>query len=869
MYVVKPLPKGRLKQLLLRGKAAVATNQPDGPINDERQEANTSRQCINQFVPSTTSTSQPDQEAESDSETSSVDDHLVDPEKLNLDESFFHPTFRSQSPCDKDDLRDNASDSDCLVSDVDAIGEDDRMHEIFSQVSDYQRMVKEATNICYETVERRKNELNVTQGTQNDVSDVSLLLTQTEGFGYPGVTNDGEPDWHHVADGNNPPKEMSNIEIVVSNSSNKSVRVLDIAESLKRLERERIRKLYLATHKVHLLLLLECGNGINDILNLSLVQFPFQLYDLIANSDLSMSSNEISFDFIQSVMMYYKNVMQLTTSKSRAPTFKPFKAIPSELTSREASCRKMLNLMLLLLLRFLGVRTRLVFNLNVVPKYPPAVKAAPKVKLKQQATFTHDGVCRYSNVPLTTAEILKRKPEIQKLFHLSQLDGADDTDVVEITYKKRRIEPLCSKPRLWKLKLSDSNIISNSTAKPKQPENTSEEAKPLSTHIRSKYFRKKPVSKQSSKPKKTNTGVSKFAKLLMGRSIPASISGLNKKDLKNRPRELDIWMECYLEKERRWIVVEAGLGELDCLEAIIDRILDPPVYVFAWEADGTIVDVSQRYRWRNVQLALKHQVDAKWLKKALTRYRPRALDEAHLREQLEFRQLKLRAPMPNTIQQFKNHPSYCLCRHLQKFQAIYPPDAPPLGFIDGEPIYARECVQTLHSREVWLRHAKIIRQYEQPYKIVRSKLRRQQSDLELFGYWQTEEYIPPEPIDGIVPRNAFGNIEIFKECMLPKGTVHLKQYGLSAICRKLHIDYAVAVVGFGVHAGGNHPIFDGIVICEEHRDRLLEAWERHQDEAARKKQEKKQMVVLNNWAKLVKGLLVRTRLKNKYNFDGM
>lgn len=46
--------------------------------------------------------------------------------------------------------------------------------------------------------------------------------------------------------------------------------------------------------------------------------------------------------------------------------------------------------------------------------------------------------------------------------------------------------------------------------------------------------------------------------------------------------------------------------------------------------------------------------------------------------------------------------------------------------------------------------------------------------LEIFGEWQTMDYDPPTAENGIVPRNAFGNVELFKACMLPKGTVHLK-----------------------------------------------------------------------------------------------
>lgn len=48
-------------------------------------------------------------------------------------------------------------------------------------------------------------------------------------------------------------------------------------------------------------------------------------------------------------------------------------------------------------------------------------------------------------------------------------------------------------------------------------------------------------------------------------------------------------------------------------------------------------------------------------------------------------------------------------------------------------------------------------------------------DLELFGLWQVEDYVPPKAENGKVPRNAFGNVELFKPSMLPKGTVYLQR----------------------------------------------------------------------------------------------
>lgn len=46
---------------------------------------------------------------------------------------------------------------------------------------------------------------------------------------------------------------------------------------------------------------------------------------------------------------------------------------------------------------------------------------------------------------------------------------------------------------------------------------------------------------------------------------------------------------------------------------------------------------------------------------------------------------------------------------------------------------------------------------------------------ELFGYWQTEDFIPPIAQNGKVPRNEWGNVELFTEKLLPQGCVHLRR----------------------------------------------------------------------------------------------
>lgn len=46
---------------------------------------------------------------------------------------------------------------------------------------------------------------------------------------------------------------------------------------------------------------------------------------------------------------------------------------------------------------------------------------------------------------------------------------------------------------------------------------------------------------------------------------------------------------------------------------------------------------------------------------------------------------------------------------------------------------------------------------------------------EIFGPWQTEDFIPPIAKDGKVSRYKWGNVELFKEKLLPQGCVHLRR----------------------------------------------------------------------------------------------
>ncbi|KAM9374816.1 DNA repair protein complementing XP-C cells [Phaethornis superciliosus] len=338
----------------------------------------------------------------------------------------------------------------------------------------------------------------------------------------------------------------------------------------------------------------------------------------------------------------------------------------------------------------------------------------------------------------------------------------------------------------------------------------------------------------------------------------------------------DQWLEVFLEREEKWVCVDCVHGNVGQPQLCFTYATKPLSYVVGFDNDGSVRDVTQRYDPVWMTATRKSRVDPEWWEDTLQPYKSPFV-ERDMKEENEF-QVKLQdQPLPTSIGEYKNHPLYALKRHLLKYQAIYPESAAILGYCRGEAVYSRDCVHTLHSKDTWLKQARVVRIGEVPYKMVKGfsnharKVRlaepanRDREDLALFGRWQTEEYQPPIAVDGKVPRNEYGNVYLFLPSMLPVGCVQLRLPNLNRVARKLDIDCAQAITGFDFHGGYSHPVTDGYIVCEEYKEILIAAWENEQAEIEKKEKEKREKRALGNWKLLTKGLLIRERLKQRYS----
>ncbi|XP_072536954.1 DNA repair protein complementing XP-C cells [Salminus brasiliensis] len=340
----------------------------------------------------------------------------------------------------------------------------------------------------------------------------------------------------------------------------------------------------------------------------------------------------------------------------------------------------------------------------------------------------------------------------------------------------------------------------------------------------------------------------------------------------------DEWIEVYLEGAKKWVCVDVdqGVGKPQLCSR---HATQPITYVVGVDGEGYLKDLGIRYDPTWLTSSRRRRIDSEWWDETLEFY----VCPDSEREQKEDKELQdklLDKPLPTSINEYKNHPLYVLERHLLKYEALYPRSAAILGYCRGEAVYSRDCVHTLHSRDTWLKEARTVRLGEEPYKMVkgfsnRSRKARMMSekkdvkDLGLFGQWQTEEYQPPLAIDGRVPRNEFGNVYMFKPCMLPVGCVHLRLPSLHRVARKLDLDCAAAVTGFDYHGGYAHAVNDGYIVCEEHQEILKAAWENEQEIQKKKEEEKREKRAVSNWTLLVKGLLIKERLQRRYGQQGL
>ncbi|KAI5434745.1 DNA repair protein RAD4 [Lathyrus oleraceus] len=370
------------------------------------------------------------------------------------------------------------------------------------------------------------------------------------------------------------------------------------------------------------------------------------------------------------------------------------------------------------------------------------------------------------------------------------------------------------------------------------------------------------------------------------------------------------WAEVYCSEENltgKWVHIDAVnliIDGEDKVEAMVAACKSSLRYVVAFAGQGA-KDVTRRYcmKWHKIA---SQRVNSTWWDSVLAPLRNLESGAtggvAHLRtnqstateanmndsfvptrsslEDIELETRALTEPLPTNQQAYKSHPLYAIEKWLTKYQLLHP-KGPILGFCSGHPVYPRTCVQTVMTKERWLREGLQVKPNENPAKELKRSIKPQKvqdfeaddhdcttdskENIKLYGKWQLEPLNLPHAVNGIVPKNDRGQVDVWSEKCLPPGTVHLRFPRAYAVAKRLEIDYAPAMVGFEFKNGRSYPVYDGIVVCAEFKDALLEAFA--EEDERRKAEEKKrdEAQALRRWYQLLSSIVTRQRLNNRYN----
>lgn len=347
-----------------------------------------------------------------------------------------------------------------------------------------------------------------------------------------------------------------------------------------------------------------------------------------------------------------------------------------------------------------------------------------------------------------------------------------------------------------------------------------------------------------------------------------------------------------------------------------DKVKQVMAYVVGFSQDGTAKDVTVRYlkgqlfpgKTKGTRMPLekipvynkngkvKRYDHFDWFKSVLRAYTRGG--ENHPLTEVDYDEdatdLKIAQPAKKevkegeeTLQYFKSSKEFVLERHLKREEALLPTAKPVKYFKnkgkkgdgEGEPVYLRKDVVPVKSEETWHKQGRAPKPGAQPlkrapFRAATTNRRRELAEAEaaaghkvlqgLYSHDQTDWIIPPPIQNGIIPKNQYGNIDLFVDHMLPEGAAHVPYRTAIRVCRRLEIDFAEAVVDFEFGHRMAVPVIQGVVIPEEHYDRVMEEVAKEEAEKARKEDEKRRKVVLGAWRKLLMGMRIAERVRREY-----
>ncbi|KAF3061024.1 DNA repair protein rhp41 [Daldinia childiae] len=349
------------------------------------------------------------------------------------------------------------------------------------------------------------------------------------------------------------------------------------------------------------------------------------------------------------------------------------------------------------------------------------------------------------------------------------------------------------------------------------------------------------------------------------------------------------WVEILDEAHQKWQPVDPLVTD----SFWKPQKMEPPAsdrencmtYVVAFEADGTAKDVTRRYakafnaKTRKMRIESAEATGERWWRKVLRAFSRGFTSDLDQIENNELIAIEIREPMPRNIADFKDHPIYALERHFRRNEVLVP-GASASGTIGAgsngplEKIYRRKDVHIARSREKWYRMGREVLPNEIPAKFLPKRAKQKTDSFDddedgdpdgtvgtpIFTINQTVQFKHSPVVNGRVPKNRFGNLDIYVPSMVPEGGAYVADELGARAAFILGVDYAPALTGFQFKGRQGTAVLYGVVVAAEHEEAVRAVITGLLDREADIEKELRIREALKTWKLFLRGLRVRQRI---------
>jgi hypothetical protein len=323
--------------------------------------------------------------------------------------------------------------------------------------------------------------------------------------------------------------------------------------------------------------------------------------------------------------------------------------------------------------------------------------------------------------------------------------------------------------------------------------------------------------------------------------------------------------------------------------------------------NGGMIDVSARYM-ADISYRYFNRLDlrtilgrSELLFQSLLRYfnRNDRYTAAENEELSTLRKLALRNySIPTSYAAMKRSPNF-ITRTTLRFNEEISPTARSVGTIklqskeatvEKQKVYSRSAVMVGRSEQHWKQLGRSIKPEfaSKPMKVttsLRSWKSRQNNEpampTNLYTLSQTTIYVPPLVYEknGVLflPRNQYGNIEIYRPWMVPKKAKWLTLSDIESILSRYRkslffcpieedIEYVPVVVGFEYVSrnGQAVPVKNGVIVHENQENAAKKIWLYGMADKQHSLKMEAELQALQKWRTLVRALRVKAKLDKRY-----